>query len=200
MSERLACEAGGVFAGIAADAGAVGILPGGAAGLAACDRSFQNGSLNVMLLKGTADDVVLWTGSRLNPYPGALEDAARWSQRLGCDAQVDTTYNNGVFSNLLWPRCRGGTVVELMSVRDGGHWWWTQDAGAFPTAQYAFDFFTRTHAEQPRASPIVAASYTPSAAAVVAAPGPPSPPKTGAIASGVYASHRVGLRSDDHSG
>ena len=36
MSERLACEAGELFAGICADASAVGIWPGGLAGLASC--------------------------------------------------------------------------------------------------------------------------------------------------------------------
>ena len=48
MSERLACEAGELFAGVCADASAVGILPGGLAGLASCDKSFGNKRLNYL--------------------------------------------------------------------------------------------------------------------------------------------------------
>ena len=53
MSERLACEAGELFAGVCADASAVGISPGGMAGLASCDRTFGKKRLNYLHFHGT---------------------------------------------------------------------------------------------------------------------------------------------------
>ena len=61
MSERLGCEAADIFAGVAADASAVGILPGGEAGLASCDKSFGLSSLDYLHFHGTADSVVSWS-------------------------------------------------------------------------------------------------------------------------------------------
>ena len=123
MSECLGCEASDLFAGVAADASAVGILPGGQAGFASCDRSFGRSRLNYLHFHGTGDTVVSWTGATANPYPGTLEDTARWMRRMGCDEQVNTTYNDGTFSNIQWPNCREGRVVEIMTVRNGQHWW-----------------------------------------------------------------------------
>ena len=191
MSERLGCEASDLFAGVAADASAVGLLPGGEAGLALCDKSFGSGRVNYLHYHGTGDSVVPWTGSTSNPYPGTLEDTARWVRRQGCDATLNATYNDGTFSNLQWPNCRDGRVVELMTVKNGQHWWWTQDHDGFDTAAYSLNFFTRTWRQQQRAAapaplPSLKASPAEAGARRAAAPGPPTPPRTGAIASGVY--------------
>ena len=190
MSERLACEAGELFAGVCADASAVGILPGGLAGLASCDRSFGNKRINylhfhvrlstailvyiprcachsllsltlstspfaaVLMYQGTADSAVPWTGSfaqnGTNITPSTLRDIARWTRRLGCSATSDQSYNDGTFSNLVWPVCRDGREVELMTVRNGVHAWWTRDQGGFETTKYVLEFFTRTWKRQHR--------------------------------------------------
>lgn len=85
-----------------------------------------------------------FTPNGTNLTPSTLRDIARWTRRLDCDATSDETYNDGTFSNLVWPSCRDGRVVELMSVRNGVHAWWTIEQGGFPTMAYVLAFFTRT--------------------------------------------------------
>jgi len=93
--------------------------------------------------------VVPWTGTNNgNGFPGTLLDTARWVSRLGCDSHVQSTFNDGTFTNLVWPNCRGNSTVELMSVRNSGHLWWTKNNGNFDTAAYAMAFFTRTYQMQ----------------------------------------------------
>ena len=154
MVERLLCETGSLFAGIAADAGAVGILPGGQAGLAYCDAVFGTNTTNYFHIHGTADTAIPWTGYAdnstgfLHAVPSALDDLARWAQRLDCSGYFRQTYNSGNYSNLLWPDCRGGREVEFMTVRDGIHAWWTDDQGGFETTKYVLAFFDRTYRKQ----------------------------------------------------
>ena len=154
MVERLLCETGSLFAGIAADASAVGILPGGQKGLAYCDAVFGANYTNYFHIHGTADTAVPWVGwadnstGFLHGVPSALDDLARWVQRLDCSSYFRQTYNDGTFSNLIWPHCRHGREVEFMTVRDGIHAWWTQNQGDFETTKYVLDFFDRTHRKQ----------------------------------------------------
>lgn len=154
MSERLACEASELFAGIAADASAVVLGDNVDEGAKLCDAAFRNGSFNYFYLKGTADPTLPWTGTAVgNPagWPSALDDIARWSQRLGCSSMLQSTYNDGAFSNLVWPHCRNGTQVEFMTVRNGIHQWWTDynsPGFRFETTRYVLDFFDRTHRSQ----------------------------------------------------
>ena len=151
MSERLACETGDTFTAVAADASAVGIGEGGEAGLSACDRSFAQGGgkQNVLLFHGTADGAVPWTGwdARNQPpnTPSTLQDLTRWATRMGCQKTLLAPYNDGTFSNLLWPHCNEGTQLELMTVRNGVHAWWTQPADGFSTTKYVFAFYERVH-------------------------------------------------------
>ena len=58
MVERIACETGSLFAGIAADASAVGILPGGQAGLAYCDKVFGANYTNYIHFHGTGNNTI----------------------------------------------------------------------------------------------------------------------------------------------
>jgi len=154
MSERLACEASDLFAGIVADASSVVIGSDAASGQDLCDASFGTAALNLFYLKGTADAAVTWTGSAFNNpagMPSALDNIARWVTRLSCSAVVRQTYNDGVFSNMVWPSCRRNTVVEFMTVRNGVHQWWTlTNTPGFPfeTTQYVLNFFTRTHQQR----------------------------------------------------
>ncbi len=151
MTERLACEAPELWAGIAADASGVVLGDTVEEGHAMCDASFNGSSLNYFYLKGTADPTLPWTGTAVgnpNGWPSALDDIARWSQRLGCSSLVKSTYNDGEFSNLVWPQCRNGTQIEFMTVRNGVHQWWTlyNDPGfRFETTKYVLAFFDRTH-------------------------------------------------------
>jgi len=163
MSERLACEAADIFAGIASDAGGVVIGPDNPHGQALCDAEFGQNSLDIIIFKGTSDQAVTWVGSAwLNTtgFPSALDDLARWTRRLGCyDPSIVQppvqTYNDGVFSNLVYTPCRGGTTLEWMTVRNGQHQWWTKWNTAnfvFETTAYVFQFFDNSFARRQRAN------------------------------------------------
>ena len=84
----------------------------------------------------------------MHGVPSALDDLARWVQRMNCSAYFRQSYNDGVFSNLAWPDCREGREVEFMTVRNGVHAYWTRDQGGFETTQYVLAFFDRTHRKQ----------------------------------------------------
>jgi len=148
LTERLGCEAPLNFAGLASNAGGVVLSTGGEAGQEVCDRVFGSKHVNYIHFHGTADATVPWTGITTSPnmtFPGTLEDTVRWVTRMGCDASVQSTFNDGTFSNIRWPQCRAGTVVELMTVRGGTHSWWTRANGGFSTAAYILNFFTQSY-------------------------------------------------------
>ena len=102
----------------------------------------------------TADPTIMWTGAADNStgfvhgVPSALDDLARWAQRLDCSAYFHQTWNDLTFSNLVWPNCRHGREVEFMTIRNGVHAWWTQEQGGFETTKYVLNFFDRTHRKQ----------------------------------------------------
>ena len=151
FSERLACEVPDLFAGVAADEGSVVLSQTGVEdSLALCDTAFGDTQrINYLHFHGTADGTVSWTGTAAFPYFAAtLKDVSRWATRDGCGPRVRSTFNDGTFSNIVWPDCRDGREVELMSVRNGVHQWWTMDQGGFETAQYALEWFDRTHGKQ----------------------------------------------------
>ena len=149
--EQLACLAHDLWAGICADASSVMIGPDATTGQRQCDTSFGTAHLDYIHFSGTADTAVPWTGSAYNNpqgTPSALDDIARWVERLGCPARFRQTFNDGIFSNLVWSECRGNATVEWMTVRNGQHQWWTRTiAPAFPfeTTEYVLNFFTRTY-------------------------------------------------------
>ena len=147
FSERLACSQSDLFAGIAGDEGAVVLgFNGIEAGLSQCDTAFGNSRINYLHLHGTSDPTVSWTGNAM--FPSTLQDVTRWVTRQNCSGRVLQNYNDGTFSNIVWPDCRDGREVELMTVRNGVHQWWTQQRGGFETAQYAFQWFDRTFYKQ----------------------------------------------------
>ena len=150
MSERLACEASDLFAGVAADEGAVVLSTTGVEdSLLLCDVAFDGKRINYLHFHGTADPTVSWTGNASYPYfPSTLQDVTRWVTREGCSGTVSQTYNDGTFSNMRWSDCREGREVELMTVRNGVHWWWTMNYGGFSTVDYALQWFDRTHGKQ----------------------------------------------------
>jgi polyhydroxybutyrate depolymerase len=152
MVERLACETPELWAGIAADASSVVIGKDAETGHSQCDASFlPHGHLDMIHFSGTSDTAVTWTGSAWsNPAgtPSALDDIARWVRRMGCSARLHQTYNDGTFSNLVWPDCRNGTQLEFMTARNGQHSWWTTQLNpqfVFETTTYVFNFFDKAY-------------------------------------------------------
>jgi len=154
MSERLACEAHDLFAAVCADAGDVMIGNDAEGGQTMCDQSFGQASLDYLTFKGTADTAVTWVGSAWSNNtgtPSALSDISHWTSRLDCSAGTRETFNDGVFSNLVWPECRNNTRVEFMTVRNGAHQWWTMtNTPGFPfeTTKYVLNFFTTSYLER----------------------------------------------------
>ena len=73
--------------------------------------------------------------------PSALDDVSRWAARLDCRGEVRQTYNDVRRSNLVWHGCRDDSKVELMSVQDGEHAWWTNATDGFNTAAYILKWF-----------------------------------------------------------
>ena len=101
MSERLACEAHELWAGICADASSVVIGDTAEGGHQMCDSAFGGGTLDYIHYSGTSDTAVTWVGNAFATpagTPSALDDIARWAQRLGCSAAFRQTYNDGIFS------------------------------------------------------------------------------------------------------
>jgi polyhydroxybutyrate depolymerase len=115
MTERLMCETPELWAGICADASAVGLLPGGREGQRLCDGSFGSSRVNYIHFHGTADPAVSWTGSfsanGTVVVPAALDDLARWLTRMDCTRRLHQTYNDGVSSSSNTAAC----CVELQA-------------------------------------------------------------------------------------
>jgi polyhydroxybutyrate depolymerase len=146
MVERLGCEAWDVFSGVAADASEVILGNGYEDGLARCDAAFKGGQIDYIHFHGTIDTIVPWVGGHdtRERLPSTLENLSRWVARNGCDNVQMQTYNDGKnFTNIRWPNCRSNTSVELMTVWNAPHAWWTVDNSDFSTADYVMKSFTR---------------------------------------------------------
>ena len=129
MAMKLACVASDRFTAIASLAGIAPVQE------ADCPASAE--PISVLAMHGTADDVVLYTGSTvprsppLSAYPSAPEAARRFASRLGCDTTASTSgaamdldadhagaettptvYSTG---------CAAGTTTELWTIAGAGH-------------------------------------------------------------------------------
>jgi len=84
---------------------------------------------NVMIVHGTADPVVPFTGGAqpvggsavvLAPVP---ESAASWATTAGCGADPTVRSVGDQVSITTWSGCAGGRTVSLQAVTDLGHSW-----------------------------------------------------------------------------
>ena len=124
LANRLVCDAGERFAGLASLAG----------------PSWKNGAdcpsyepISILHVHGTLDPVVLYGGGQWvgmpAPYPGAEETTQWWATRNGCDpvdkSAPDINLSSGVFGNEteVWRWLNGdlSTSVELWRVRFAQH-------------------------------------------------------------------------------
>jgi polyhydroxybutyrate depolymerase len=151
LAERLGCEAWDVFVGVAPDASAVVIGNGYEDGLARCDAAFNGGKIDYIHFHGTVDTVVPWIGGHdtRERLPSTLENLSRWVARNGCDKIQMQTYNDGKnFTYIRWPNCRGNTSVELMTVWNAPHFWWTLNTSGFSTADYIMTAFAKGYVQR----------------------------------------------------
>jgi polyhydroxybutyrate depolymerase len=146
ISERLGCEAWDVFKGVGVSSSAIIIGNGYEDGLARCDAAFKGGQIDYVHFHGTLDGVVPWIGGHdtRERLPSVLEDFSRWVTRNGCDNVQMQTYNDGKnFTNIRWPNCRGNTSMELMTVWEAHHAWWTLGNSDLSMGDYIMKAFTR---------------------------------------------------------
>ncbi len=87
----------------------------------------QAGKVGVMLIHGTADQVVAYDG-KASGYLSALDSHRYWVKRNGLEAAperrraIDGDSGDGTDVNVR-EQAQAGTRVALVTVRDGGHTW-----------------------------------------------------------------------------
>lgn len=123
MTERLACEAGGRFAGFGIDAATLGDS------LAArCHPA----PVSLLFFNGTDDPLVPWAGGQLGSRGHALgveETLARWASWDRCPGapvvQVlpDTAHDGTTVSAARYAPCADGAEILAYKVSGGGHTW-----------------------------------------------------------------------------
>lgn len=123
LAHRLACEGLEGLTAIVSLAGS---------SFADAQRCAAAAPLSVLQIHGDADDQVLYGGEiGSSGYPGALEVARRWVQRADCgdgppaDApplDLDRSIDGAETTVQRWSDgCADGAVVELWTIRGGGH-------------------------------------------------------------------------------
>eukprot|EP01117_Protostelium_nocturnum_P018364 TRINITY_DN7668_c0_g1_i1.p1 TRINITY_DN7668_c0_g1~~TRINITY_DN7668_c0_g1_i1.p1 ORF type:complete len:309 (-),score=99.70 TRINITY_DN7668_c0_g1_i1:46-972(-) len=151
MTDRLACEAGDLWAAAASHSGCTILGKGGKSGLDQCDKAVGNHKFSYLHLHGLDDPTVPWAGlnhhhGQVMHFPPTLEVVSRWANRLGCNGGVSSTYRNDLATNLVFKGCRNGGVAELMTGSKQTHDWWT--FGNFSSHSYIFEFFKNAPKKQ----------------------------------------------------
>jgi polyhydroxybutyrate depolymerase len=120
MAYRMACDRAGEITAIAVLAGAPP---------AACKPSRP---VSVLQIHGTLDRTIPYRGGAIggHTYPGAVATIANWRRLDGCSDRADTaaprldldSSKPGKETSVsVYAGCRGGTRVELWSIKDGAH-------------------------------------------------------------------------------
>lgn len=120
MSYRLACELSDKIAAVASVTGS--IVPGR---LTQCDPGRP---MPVMIVHGTADDVVPYTGSAISlPVKNVMDF---WIEYNGCDADPEfsifpniNTSDNSTAERYVFSQCSESASVEHIKIIGGGHTW-----------------------------------------------------------------------------
>ena len=123
MAYRLACEGVPNLSAIISLAGSSFADP---------QRCAEAAPVSVLQIHGDEDDLVLYEGEAgEGGYPGAAALARRWAERAGCDPDapaelpsldLDSDIDGAETAARRWSAgCDGDVVVELWSIRGGGH-------------------------------------------------------------------------------
>jgi polyhydroxybutyrate depolymerase len=117
MTERLAC--------VLADRVAGAVVVGGAPWIGGdCKPSRP---VSILFVHGSADSTLRISGAR--------QVADQWRSLDGCEPAPSPSPMGDTATVQTNDRCRGGTVVEFVTVRDGSHTWFTEpDATALAWA------------------------------------------------------------------
>jgi len=123
MSYRMACDHADAIAGIAALNGAMWSDP------SKCQPSRP---VSVLHIRGTTDQTILNAGGVITgiAYPSTTATVADWVGLNGCPTSPDTSAAPVDLESSVpgaettisrYPDCRGGSKVELWTIKDAGH-------------------------------------------------------------------------------
>ena len=121
MTERLAC--------VLADRVAAAVVVGGAPWVG--DDCKPSKPVSILFVHGTADSTLRISGAR--------QVADEWRSLDGCEPAPSPTAMGDATTVQTNDRCRGGSVVEFVTVQDGSHAWFTEP----DTSALAWDFLTQ---------------------------------------------------------
>lgn len=171
LANRLACEAPDVFRGVASISGTIALnnkTADGKASLDACkskhdavvkkaikDKGFQLGfGTSVLTVHGSGDIHIPEAGHPFAAYPSVEDVMETWATLADCSDITEVEWRHDGVSNKKWQKCSNKTVVELVTVEDGGHEWFSgaltsksdsdgisTHTSNFDTTDYIFDFF-----------------------------------------------------------
>jgi polyhydroxybutyrate depolymerase len=145
MSYRLACEAAGLFLGVAPVAGALNV------------DCAPSQAISVLAIHGTADQNVLYEGGapiqRADPLPrvdaSVADSVGSFVDSNGCAAKPATSSPDTdglVIVTEEWPDCTGGARVVLHTIECGVHEWPGDQratvARDFDASSAIWDFFS----------------------------------------------------------
>jgi polyhydroxybutyrate depolymerase len=108
MANRLACDRANTFAAIAPVAG----------GHVAPDQCEPSRPVSVLVIHGTDDPVIPYSGNQANTPP-----VHAWVQRNGCDEEPTASRPYPDVLQETWENCAGGVEVRLLSLEGAGHTW-----------------------------------------------------------------------------
>ena len=114
MSHRVACEMAGRIAAVGMVAGAYFEIPGG------CHPTRP---IPIVAFHGDADQIALYTGSKMLSMPAVFQWVADWAKRNDCLYGSETTFQQGDVSGITWTSGTSPTEVRLYTIRNGGHTW-----------------------------------------------------------------------------
>lgn len=140
MAYRLGCELANRIAGVAAVGGAM-----------IMDGCSPRQSVSILAIHGTNDGHVPYEGGVTSgapdPVPSQRELVHAWAGLNGCGEGAHSETGTPLAIST-WTNCRAGTSVRLVTVRGGGHTWFSAEfdgpAGAMDATQAITEFFGLT--------------------------------------------------------
>jgi polyhydroxybutyrate depolymerase len=139
MSYRFACEMGESIAGI--------VVVGGAFNVSTCDPP---GPLPVVIIHGTADATVPYSGGRPNAVTAkklgswvnaSVSDAIDYWSGVNECSDTETVVDDGSVRIDEATGCVPGSSLDVVSVIDGGHSWPTVPVIGFDASTFVVEYF-----------------------------------------------------------
>lgn len=117
MAYRFACERAAEITGVAVVSATIAV-----------DDCHPSRAVTVLAIHGTEDTLVPYEGGPLvkgHPALPVLSVLQEWAGRSGCDA-APVVNPAPKTETATWSQCRDGSIVRLITVKGGGHVWFSQ--------------------------------------------------------------------------